>query len=1055
MQQEDMCDGSDRVLCKFVGTSDEKRRGGSNKRDSLCEGNAGQPATLLFSGDLHVETSKSETDFCKGEPGWALDSASALGTTAEGPPTQVLDLSGTRLSWLPREKFVGFRMITELLLHNNRISRLPADLFELHLVRVARLDHNELTDLPREIKNWKRIEVLMANNNKLKRVPAQLGDLPKLRHLNLHNNLLTAIPLQLLSLNVRVLTLHSNPGLPESQLRIFQAVSLCYGCLDLSNCGCFRDPQEEVTLGYARLVKEIRLQGNALHEMPLQLAKLTRLQTLLAGNNQISIFPMQLCQLPCLTALSLEDNKLASLPVEIGRLVRLKVVNMDNNFLSSLPSTFFQLTNLEELSLANNKLEIISSDIGKLKKLRKLNMANNKIRALPVESCSLTQLQSLSLEHNSISVLPEGFLNLQMLQEVALHDNLLSKLPVQIYQLPNIRKLSLDKNPIPMSIPCSPPPCISAAIPIPTSTNSDTAFLPAATSLHASPPSLETATSPLIDSAATPTKTSHSRTTSTTNTHSLYLVSLSNVSGRRLEHNLSANTPQSNDSFNSSSGSNHSTHSSRSSSSKENVEKKRTLTSSGIIESRRKSLPNSLTASDAAVFNGQANSLNLYIGSDGGNVSDVGEYTNQHYRRNSAVVQPETPPKNNRQSSNLGYFTTVLKRELKEENGEREIETAEKKERLKFSSKDLMSTDIEDTETETEGEGIGYDSMKKKAKKKKMVRTKTDSRKSIKKIKNNSDRESDAMGPNPCEDKEKVVFGKGKGEKKKKRTRKSKKRVEDSAASENQYSIDQQGQELKEDQREALNGSRSVRLKKKDLSSGSLSKTDAEGGEQSKDKDSAYLSPTSQDSSHSLTGSPGIKSRPKPRQKPKCNPLSPRESSLLIKSPASASVCLPIRMPSAALSSSCPSLPDGATSEELQRTSTLEDCSASTPPTKTTKSSFSPKVERDRRPHEILRGSSKGLPRIYQDISSAHKHQLVQYQKQRKEMKTATISQEHPPANPQRKRAGSDKELQVTNPLYIHTTQSPLLVKSHSTIEKPISPGLHSGDTSQLFSWVQ
>ncbi len=1046
MQQEDMCDGSDRGLCKFVGISDEKRRGGSNKRDSLCEGNAGQPATLLFSRDLHLENSTLETDFCKGEPGWALDSA--FGTTTEGPPV-VLDLSGTRLSWLPREKFVGFRMITELLLHNNRISRLPADLFELHLVRVARLDHNELTDLPGEIKNWKRIEVLMANNNKLKRVPAQLGDLPKLRHLNLHNNLLTAIPLQLLSLNVRVLTLHSNPGLPESQLRICQAVSLCDGCLDLSNCGCFRDPQEEVTLGYARLVKEIRLQGNALHEMPLQLAKLTRLQTLLAGNNQISIFPMQLCQLPCLTALSLEDNKLASLPVEIGRLVRLKVVNMDNNFLSSLPSTFFHLTNLEELSLANNKLEIISSDIGKLKKLRKLNMANNKIRALPVESCSLTQLQSLSLEHNSISVLPEGFLNLQMLQEVALHDNLLSKLPVQIYQLPNIRKLSLDKNPIPMSIPFSPPPSTTVAIPIPIPPNSDTA-----TSLHTSSPSLETATSPLIDSATASTKSSQSRTTSTTNTHSLYLVSLSNVSGRRLEHNLTANTPQSNDSFNSSSGSNHFTHSSRSSSSKENAEKKRTLTSSGIIESRRKSLPNSLTASDAAVFNGQANSLNLYLGSDSGNVSDVGEYTSQHYRRNSAVVQPETPPKNNRQSSNLGHFTAVLKRELNEENGEREREReiVEKKERLKFASTDLMSADVEDTETETEGEGIGYDSMKKKAKKKKMARAKTDSRKSIKLKKNmdNSDRESDAMGPNPCEDKEKVVFGKGRGEKKKKRTRKSKKRIEDTAATENQNSIHQQDQELREDQREALNGSSRVRLKKKDL----YSKTDTEGSEQSKDKDSDYLSPNSQDSSLSLTGSPGIKSRPKPRQKPKCNPLSPRESSLLIKSPPSslpsASVCLPIRMPSAWVSSSCPSLPDGATPEELQRTSTQEDHSTSIPPTKATKSSFSSKVERDRRPQEIFRGSAKGLPRIYQDISSAHKHQLVQYQKQRKEMKAATISQEHPPANPQRKRAGSDKEHQVTNPLYIHTTQSPLLVKSHSTVEKPTSPTLHSGETSAI-----
>ncbi len=272
-----------------------------------------------------------------------------------------LDLSCSKLAWLPRERFVGFVGVTELVLNNNRLSRLPHELFALPNVRVARLEFNELVDLPAELGQWRALEVLVVHNNRLKRLPPQVGRLRRLRHLNLHCNQLTTLPTSLLELDIRTITLHANPALSENLKRICQAVfALREDTLDLSHCGPIRDQVEEQALGYARLTRELRLEGNALHALPTAVGQFFRLQSLLADDNQISAIPVHLCKLPALSRLSLADNRLANLPAEIGLLSSLRSVNMDNNFLSVLPPAFFHLVNLEGLSLANNKIESVS-----------------------------------------------------------------------------------------------------------------------------------------------------------------------------------------------------------------------------------------------------------------------------------------------------------------------------------------------------------------------------------------------------------------------------------------------------------------------------------------------------------------------------------------------------------------------------------------------------------------------------------------------------------------------------------------------------------------------
>jgi Leucine-rich repeat (LRR) protein len=348
----------------------------------MGSGNAGQPATpsrprhnnntthglKRLDDDIDDELTDDDPKRILVTATTALSSVSmsmdpkAASTAVAGATITLLDLSCSKLAWLPRERFVGCVGVTELVLNNNRLSRLPHELFALPNVRVARFEFNELVDLPAEIGQWSAsLEVLVANNNRLKKLPPQMGRLKRLRQLNLHCNQLVTLPTSLLELDVRVFTLHANPALSENLKRIYQAVfSLREDTLDLSHCGPIRDQVEEQALSYARLTRELRLEGNALHSLPTAVGRFFRLQSLMVDDNQISAIPVHLCKLPAITRLSMADNKLAHLPAEIGLLTSLRFINMDNNFLSVLPPSFFHLVNLEELSLANNKIESVS-----------------------------------------------------------------------------------------------------------------------------------------------------------------------------------------------------------------------------------------------------------------------------------------------------------------------------------------------------------------------------------------------------------------------------------------------------------------------------------------------------------------------------------------------------------------------------------------------------------------------------------------------------------------------------------------------------------------------
>ncbi len=98
-----------------------------------------------------------------------------------------------------------------------------------------------------------------------------------------------------------------------------------------TGCGNGRHGKQDISAlkGLANLVT-LKLDQNQLRSLEgLQYTKLTRLATLSASHNLITVLDEGMAGLQALTALSLSNNKIAELPVELGEFKEKVLVHLD------------------------------------------------------------------------------------------------------------------------------------------------------------------------------------------------------------------------------------------------------------------------------------------------------------------------------------------------------------------------------------------------------------------------------------------------------------------------------------------------------------------------------------------------------------------------------------------------------------------------------------------------------------------------------------------------------------------------------------------------------
>ena len=126
------------------------------------------------------------------------------------------------------------------------------------------------------------------------------------------------------------------------------------------------------------------------------LEKFSSLRVLNLSHANVSALPGVIGTLTCLQELRLTGNNLKILPVEIGKLQNLRVLAIDSNEISILPGELRKCTALEEFTLENNRLTSVLLSFGSLRRLRILHLSGNPLEFLP-EISPCEELRSLTV----------------------------------------------------------------------------------------------------------------------------------------------------------------------------------------------------------------------------------------------------------------------------------------------------------------------------------------------------------------------------------------------------------------------------------------------------------------------------------------------------------------------------------------------------------------------------------------------------------------------------------------------------------------------------------
>ncbi|BBD61760.1 Miro domain protein [Nostoc sp. HK-01] len=281
-------------------------------------------------------------------------------------------------------------------------------------------DKEKLTEVPAEVFELKWLEVLNLSFNQITTLPEGIALLPQLTNLNLIFNRITTLPeaiARLQQLTTLYLSGNKITTLPKAITRLQQLTFL-------------------------------NLSSNQITTLPEAITRLQQLTTLGLSNNQITTLPEAITRLQQLTTLYLHSNKITTLPEAITRLQQLTFLNLSSNQIKTLPEAITRLQQLTTLYLHSNKITTLPEAIARLQQLTFLNLSSNKITTLPEGIARLQKLTSLNLSSNQIKTLPEGIARLQKLTSLDLSNNQITALPEEIIRLPQLTTLDLKGNPI-------------------------------------------------------------------------------------------------------------------------------------------------------------------------------------------------------------------------------------------------------------------------------------------------------------------------------------------------------------------------------------------------------------------------------------------------------------------------------------------------------------------------------------------------------------------------------------------------------------------------------
>lgn len=169
----------------------------------------------------------------------------------------------------------------------------------------------------------------------------------------------------------------------------------------------------------------------------------THINRIALNHNHLVNVPLELFQLPNVTAIDVSENNLISLPEPPNRLDRwtcnkVSMINLSGNSLTVLPSCLWVLPCLTALNVSHNKLNALmtgydpSQEENKLASsvLAEVVLAFNELKEIPEFLFKFPCVTKINLSHNRICNLPEDMWYQQSLHELNVSFNKLMYLPL-------------------------------------------------------------------------------------------------------------------------------------------------------------------------------------------------------------------------------------------------------------------------------------------------------------------------------------------------------------------------------------------------------------------------------------------------------------------------------------------------------------------------------------------------------------------------------------------------------------------------------------------------
>ncbi len=204
------------------------------------------------------------------------------------------------------------------------------------------LKYKVLTEIPKEVFEFKNLEELDLSHNNITKLPKKLKKLKKLKKIYISHNAISNINVLFKLKNIEVFRADDNKldGLSPKIIKWKKLNELVYSGLSTIPDNLWK----------MHNLKTLRLWNGTLTALPAGVGNLTNLTTLCVRGNQIDNLPKELFELKNLSYLSLISNKFTQLPAGVETLPAINYLGIGRNPIATFNLDLGKIRSLQMLA---------------------------------------------------------------------------------------------------------------------------------------------------------------------------------------------------------------------------------------------------------------------------------------------------------------------------------------------------------------------------------------------------------------------------------------------------------------------------------------------------------------------------------------------------------------------------------------------------------------------------------------------------------------------------------------------------------------------------------